>query len=318
MKKFLSIVLVLILALGTVTASAEVLKYGSTGKSVSNLQMKLRDLGYYNGPIDGIYKDAMWIAVWSFQRENDLSADGVAGPKTFAALGGNQSGVQSNGLDFGARGNNVSKLQTALNKLGLYKGEINGRYNDATWIAVWDFQKSKGLSATGVADFHTLSILGLTSGADYTPYFINSTGLKFGQSGGTVLSLQKALKDLGLYSGALDGKYGDATWIAVWDFQKSKGISADGIAGAQTLALLNVKNTSQDIELPKGKTVVFGSKGASVSAIQRSLSILNLYKGEINGVYGDSTWVAVWDFQRSRGLSATGEVDVETWNLLVK
>ena len=62
-------------------------KYGSTGDEVVAVQTKLRELGYYKGNIDGIYGSGTKSAVTNFQKANGLSADGIAGSKTLAALG---------------------------------------------------------------------------------------------------------------------------------------------------------------------------------------------------------------------------------------
>ena len=62
-------------------------KYGSTGDEVIAVQTKLKELGYYKGNIDGIYGSGTKSAVTNFQKANGLSADGIAGVKTLAALG---------------------------------------------------------------------------------------------------------------------------------------------------------------------------------------------------------------------------------------
>ncbi|MBW4645029.1 MAG: HEAT repeat domain-containing protein [Goleter apudmare HA4340-LM2] len=58
--------------------------------------------------------------------------------------------------------------------------------------------------------------------------------LKLGDTGQDVQALQTQLKDLGYYDGAINGQYGESTKIAVSQFQKAKGLVADGIAGKDT------------------------------------------------------------------------------------
>ena len=55
-----------------------------------------------------------------------------------------------------------------------------------------------------------------------------------GSRGQEVRQIQRKLQSLGYYSGSIDGVYGTATQKAVRNFQKSCGISADGIAGPKT------------------------------------------------------------------------------------
>ena len=72
--------------------NSSVLKYGSKGDAVKTLQGQLIDLGYL--PLnadDGQFGDGTLAAVKSFQKINKLTADGIAGEKTLALLGGGQA-----------------------------------------------------------------------------------------------------------------------------------------------------------------------------------------------------------------------------------
>jgi len=64
-----------------------VLKVGSSGTTVKTVQQKLKNWGYYTGSVDGIYGAKTKAAVVYFQKKNGLTADGIAGTKTLAALG---------------------------------------------------------------------------------------------------------------------------------------------------------------------------------------------------------------------------------------
>ena len=72
-------------------AEAAVLRQGSRGGEVKEVQRRLKMWGYYSGAVDGIYGAKTTEAVKYFQRKNGLAADGVAGKATFAALGMNDS-----------------------------------------------------------------------------------------------------------------------------------------------------------------------------------------------------------------------------------
>lgn len=67
---------------------------------------------------------------------------------------------------------------------------------------------------------------------------------KIGSRGEEVRQVQKKLKELGLYSGSVDGIYGVNTQKAVRQFQKNCGITADGIAGPKTLLYLGLGSGS--------------------------------------------------------------------------
>lgn len=69
-------------ALGITTARRA--KYDSTVRAA---QQKLKQWGYYDGPVDGIYGSKTGSAVRRFQRKNGLRVDGLIGPQTKRALG---------------------------------------------------------------------------------------------------------------------------------------------------------------------------------------------------------------------------------------
>ena len=67
---------------------------------------------------------------------------------------------------------------------------------------------------------------------------------KIGSRGNEVRQIQKKLKELGHYKGSVDGIYGAGTQKAVKSFQKSCGITADGIAGPKTLKYLGLSSST--------------------------------------------------------------------------
>ena len=70
---------------------AAVLKQGARGGEVKEVQRRLKNWGYYDGSVDGIYGPATISAVKYFQKKNGLTADGICGKATYAALGMNDS-----------------------------------------------------------------------------------------------------------------------------------------------------------------------------------------------------------------------------------
>jgi N-acetylmuramoyl-L-alanine amidase len=78
--------------------------YGSTGNEVIQIQTRLKNWGYYNGTIDGIYGYETYRAVRQFQSKNGLTVDGVAGSATLSALGiSSSSGTSNSNVDLLAR-----------------------------------------------------------------------------------------------------------------------------------------------------------------------------------------------------------------------
>ena len=63
--------------------------------------------------------------------------------------------------------------------------------------------------------------------------------LSAGDSGSAVETLQQALKQLGLYDGAVDGDFGQGTSDAVVAFQNAHNLTPDGIVGQATADAIN-------------------------------------------------------------------------------
>ncbi len=61
-----------------------------------------------------------------------------------------------------------------------------------------------------------------------------------------------------------------------------------------------------------------GSRGPLVSFLQLTLKNLNLYSGEIDGIFGTNTLTAVKTFQTNNKLVDDGIVGDSTWNALLK
>lgn len=98
-------------------------RYGSTGNEVRQIQTKLKNWGYYNGSVDGIFGSRTLAAVKSFQRKNGLQVDGIVGEKTLAALGINSSG-NSGSSSNNTNLNLLSKLVYAEARGEPYKGMV--------------------------------------------------------------------------------------------------------------------------------------------------------------------------------------------------
>lgn len=94
MKKYVKIIVfALILTLSLCIPIKAVSKIGSSGSEVSQIQSELKNRGYYKGNINGIYGTQTKNAVIAFQKDNGLTADGIAGKNTLSALNITNSNV---------------------------------------------------------------------------------------------------------------------------------------------------------------------------------------------------------------------------------
>lgn len=99
-------------------------KYGSRGEEVKQIQTKLKRWGYYYGNVDGIYGSQTLSAVKWFQSKNGLTVDGIAGPKTLAAMGIMSSGNTSGGVSSNSDLNLLAHLVYAEARGEPYKGQV--------------------------------------------------------------------------------------------------------------------------------------------------------------------------------------------------
>ncbi len=137
--------------------------------------------------------------------------------------------------------------------------------------------------------------------------------LRLGSTGPQVAELQKRLKALGYYPGAIDGIFGPITERAVKMFQAAAGILVDGIVGPQTMAALAAAEAKRRNEYPVLK---YGSTDQYVAMLQRKLKEHGFDPGPVDGIFGVQTLSAVQRFQRAKGLAADGIVGPQTWAAL--
>ena len=257
------------------TATPLILKLGSTGAEVRNMQSKLRTLGYLSGPADGDFGKATETALKAFQSRNKLTADGIAGPATLNRL--NSAGavraaltpkptatprpatptprVSANVfLRIGDSGAEVRRMQNRLIDLGYLTGNATGNFGASTQAAVIAFQKRNVSYYDGVAGPLTLSKLYSDSARRASgDAVVIGESLKLGlKNSDAVRTLQRRLKDLRYYLGEIDGDFGANTELAVRSFQANNNLRVDGAAGEQTLNLLYSGNAKSAGNLGPG------------------------------------------------------------------
>ena len=191
--------LLLVVILGLVGTVGEalaqtLLRRGSTGIEVTEVQRRLQELGYFNQQPTGYFGEITENSVRAFQGSLGLQIDGVVGPETEAALFSSSVGrfqsqtfnplpvpsppssvifppaspvspvtfgepIPATELRPGDRGSDVVKLQEDLRREGFNPGQIDGIYGPQTQEAVRSFQRVNGIFADGIADSTTLSAL---------------------------------------------------------------------------------------------------------------------------------------------------------------
>lgn len=226
---------------------------GMDGTDVELLQHLLNDLPDPMGSriaIDGDFGPETEAAVRKFQRYFNLTVDGIVGPNTFLFLGilirpylpaGGQV-FGSRTLSKGSSGYDVGVLQnrlasTAQEFAGALSKPASGYFDEDTERAVKMFQRDVDLVDDGIVGPRTFYKL-----FEYTR--MGGRYLRRGRwdrnKGYDVYWLQRHLKELGYYTGKLDGIFGLLTQKAVMELQKAADIQVDGIVGPETFYHLAV------------------------------------------------------------------------------
>lgn len=338
-------------------AASSTLMFGSRGTAVLQLQQALNALGYDTNGADGKFGKGTERAVKAYQQANGLTADGKAGVKTLAQLysgssvSGSTSGTASseiytaknpNTLQSGDSGSKVTQLQNALKLLGFYTGGVDGKFGSGTKKAVMQFQRVNGLTVDGLAGTQTQKLLysqvdsGVSGGSSSSGSSSSGSSgftrtLRKGYTGADVIAVQQKLKELGFYSGSVDGVYGTGSIAAVKKFQQQNGLTADGLVGSRTnTALMSAStgsssnsgsdNSSSSSDSTSGQdyaegTLSYGSSGTEVKKMQQALKALG-YNVSADGSYGALTQMAVTQFQKRNGLTADGVAGSATLKLL--
>jgi len=325
---------------GAGTTNLVGLKVGSTGSGVKELQELLQKAGVeVVGGADGVFGALTKRALTSYQSARGLSASGSVDQATVDALrgtgaapngvtnGSTDSGsTEIRGLRFGDTGAGVKRVQEALIGMGYtVRGGADGVYGRDTETAIKAFQTSNGFQPTGTITEATAkaleTVLGSRSGTGADATANNGLiGLAAGAVGSDVKRLQEQLIAAGVsVRGGADGIFGPATTAAVKTFQTSQGLSPSGKVDEATAKALA---DPTPVDTDSGSTgevgfPVYGEKGERVLALQAALVKAGIsLRGGVDGDFGSGTVNAILEFQRQKGLSATGKLDQATADAL--
>jgi peptidoglycan hydrolase-like protein with peptidoglycan-binding domain len=121
----------------------------------TTLQTELQQVGYYDGPIDGIYGPATVDAVKRLQAESGLNETGFVDAATAQALDDLLAELDLQNAV--ASLTHTASVQTVLKAAGYWEGPIDGVWTDELTAALQEFQTTLGVEPTGVVDAATLA-----------------------------------------------------------------------------------------------------------------------------------------------------------------
>lgn len=144
---------------GMASHASAAMRQGDYNPDVTTLQERLQKLGYLKANATGYFGSLTKQAVLEFQQAEGLTADGVVGVNTQAALDEEGVSSTSDGLwRLGDRGERISDFQRRLEVAGYNVGDL-GTFDEVTLVAVQKFQREKGLKVDGIVGTQTLGAL---------------------------------------------------------------------------------------------------------------------------------------------------------------
>ena len=177
--------------------------------------------------------------------------------------------------------------------------------------------------------FHTLfaaaflagSVMGATAIAQPAPPLTYAQPL----APAAVRIVQDRLRQLGLYSGRVDGVWGSDSAAALQRFQETHGLQVTGQLNAATAATLGLNppdllaagQPAPPAPPPPAGAAAAGTVSPdAVRAVQTRLRALNFYSGPVDGVWGGATQGALQRFQEGQGLQPNGQLNPATISAL--
>ena len=125
-----------------------VLRPGSSGEAVRELQQALKGLGYDPGPVDGQFGARTEDAVKAFQTAQGIAADGIVGDVTWINI--DEADMSDPTIRRGSTGNPVRRAQKRLTLGGYDTGGVDGVFGANTEAAVRRFQGDRALTVDGI------------------------------------------------------------------------------------------------------------------------------------------------------------------------
>lgn len=134
---------------------------GDNGNNVRAIQLRLTELGYFNGEPSGNYGENTARAVTRFQFDNDIDQTGNVNEETYEALFSASAAMAADdgSLYPGDTGDDVRAMQHQLSLMGFYRHTPEGEYDYCTETAVMLFRAANGLPLSENADLEVLALL---------------------------------------------------------------------------------------------------------------------------------------------------------------
>ncbi|NES19498.1 MAG: peptidoglycan-binding protein [Symploca sp. SIO3E6] len=208
------------------------LRIGSEGKAVSELQAALKLLGYYTGAVDGIYAENTASAVSLFQETAGITVDGITGPATWDYLFPNNPTTAANSFPTTPNNptTNVSPPSITPDNPATLPAATSSDNSASSFPIPTALQTVPRSNTRSNSPPATIS----RTRENTQPTSVDLPILKKGMRGSAISRLQDRLRALGFLQQEADGVFGVETLAAVKAAQSNFQLEPDGIVGPST------------------------------------------------------------------------------------
>ncbi|QQE66641.1 hypothetical protein GFS31_33410 [Leptolyngbya sp. BL0902] len=200
------------------------LRLGSQGDSVRELQSMLILLGYYTGPVSGLYQEDTQLAVQRFQQAASITADGIVGPATWSKL------LPAPAAEVTPPGQTVATNPSPSNPAPTSPAPMNPAPANPAPASP---------APANPAPANPAPARPAPTAPATPPPSASLPILRPGMEGDAVRFLQQRLRAMQVYSGPISGVFGPQTEAAVRQLQQTRNLTVDGIVGPATWNALN-------------------------------------------------------------------------------
>ena len=205
--------------------SAAALKYGDRGEAVKEIQTYLIAQNLLHVTANGVYGSATVNAIKDFQSALGLEVDGVCGNETYRIL----------------RAAAFDEIDINTFRLGDYVPNYElelGNEQTSEVENITEFKNSGETIGSVLSAFSTVKEVAQYAGVGDV--------IKLGMQGDGVVELQNRLIEHGFYDGEVSGVCDSSTIDALKDFQRSRGLTADGICGKRTYSAFDGESYEEE------------------------------------------------------------------------
>ena len=261
---------------------------GSSGDRVRRLQTALVTLKFYTGEASGTFDDATAQAVRSYQRATGQSETGKVGSSLYNAILSRADQVEKQ------FGNGDYRPVAGTQKTAMAKVKVRSSLN------LRQKASSSSKSLARLKNNTTVSVLSRGKHWSKVQYgskvgYLKNSYLKFYTESSATLNYEAVVAPTPTPS-------------------PTPAPTATPTPDPNATPTPTAEPTPTPAPTAQTVTLAQGDAGSGVSNLQQALSTLKLYEGEVSGIYNEATAEAVRLFQRTAGLTETGEAspDLQT------